>query len=105
MGALSYDPRGFVWWGSLVITLTAAQHLLLGSLVQAGGRYVTRATLAERIGSDGDGNVVAVQMSRLRKNLASAGAPIDAIENVRGRGYRLNLPQLEAWPAQLRRAA
>ena len=95
IGELTYEPNGFIWWGDLIVDVSAAQHLLLGSVVHAAGAVVRRTALAERIGNDSDGNVIEVLMYRLRKALRAAGAPANVIQTVVGRGYRLNVETLE----------
>ena len=95
LGALTFEPHGFIWWHDQVARVTAAQHELLAGLVHAGGAIVRRSILAERIGNDTDGNVVEVLMSRLRRALRDVGAPADVIQTWPRRGYRLNLEALQ----------
>lgn len=96
IGPLSYDPRGDVAWRGSLVPLTASEHLILCSLALAAGALVSRATIEERIGYDGLCRVIDVFILRIRRKLRAAGAPATIIEAVRGRGYRLNRPMLEA---------
>jgi len=89
IGALAHDPRGVSSWAGMPLRLTAAEHLLFGSIVAAKGRLTRHETIAERIGHDGDGNCVAVLLSRVRAKLRHAGAPAGLVETVRGAGVRL----------------
>jgi DNA-binding response OmpR family regulator len=71
------------------VPLTARECEVLVSLIEAGGRVVSRATLAARIWQrEGDpgSNVVEVHLSRLRDKLGRDAA---VIETVRRAGYRL----------------
>lgn len=98
IGALEHDPRGEARWGGRALGLTASEHLVLGSLVAAAGGFVTRPALEERIGYEGLTRVTDVYLLRIRRKLGGAGAPVGVIENVRGRGHRLNLELLEGAP-------
>lgn len=72
------------------LVLTVTEFELLGALMNAPGRVLSRAQLIERA-YDGDHHVtertVDSHVRRLRKKLADAGA--DPIETVYGVGYRL----------------
>ena len=70
------------------ISLTRMEFALLGALIKAGGRVLTRELLLEKIwGYDypGDTRTVDVHVRRLRKKLGSHGGQI---ETVIGVGYR-----------------
>jgi DNA-binding response OmpR family regulator len=95
LGELRADPRGDISWSGGALPLTAGEHLLLGSLAQARGRVVSKAVLQERIGYEGDNNVIEVFLVRIRRKLRSAGAPTDLIETVMSRGIRLNLEAVQ----------
>ena len=79
--------------GGVMIDLTHAEHQLLGALVDAGGRIVSRDELYlkafSRAHREGE-KVLETYISRLRSKLdqldASAGA---AFQTARGSGYRL----------------
>jgi DNA-binding response OmpR family regulator len=73
--------------------LTQRELALLVHLLQRRERIVTRSELLRAVwatGFDPESNVVEVHMSRLRAKLGAWGAMIDT---VRGRGYRLQLPE------------
>ncbi len=75
-------------------TLSRNEGLLLDALVRADGRVVRREALLEALWSDVDfvdDNTLTVNVTRLRRRLGALGLP-DAIDTVRGQGYRLTLP-------------
>jgi DNA-binding response OmpR family regulator len=70
-----------------LITLTAREYAILEILIRNNGRFVSRDRLEEGIYSWGEevgSNTVEVYVSRLRKRFGS-----DAIETMRGVGYRM----------------
>lgn len=70
------------------IPLTQSQHLLVHTVMAARpGAIVRRDTILDRMGSDGDNNLVSVQLCRIRERIRRAGAPCP-IESVQGRGLR-----------------
>lgn len=83
MGPLVYDPRGDVTWYGQRVRMARGQRTVLEALAREAPRVVSLSVLAERLDYDGDGNVVEVLLSRIRRALP--GAPI---ENVRGLGWR-----------------
>lgn len=73
--------------GGLPLTLTSHEYRVLDYLMHHAGEVVSRTELTEHIYAqdfDRDSNTVEVFIARLRKKL-----PDDAIETVRGQGYRL----------------
>ncbi|MFA9460424.1 winged helix-turn-helix domain-containing protein [Thiohalorhabdus sp. Cl-TMA] len=88
VGRLVLDTHsGQLSQAGLPVALTAQEFRLVSRLMHAAPRIVTRQELAEyTYESDGepDSNVIDVQISRLRRKLGS-----EAIETVRGRGYRM----------------
>ena len=72
-----------------VVELTGKEVRLLNLLVEASGGIVSRETIYERLFEDLDeaANVIEVYIYKLRQKLGR-----DAIETVRGLGYRLSLP-------------
>ncbi|TMJ19010.1 MAG: winged helix-turn-helix domain-containing protein [Alphaproteobacteria bacterium] len=95
IGELAHDPRGFTRWRGSILSFTAAEHLVFGSLAQAGGAIVARAVLCERVGNETLGNVIEVFMTRIRRKLRDAGAPATIVQTVIGRGYRLNVEVIQ----------
>ena len=76
--------------GGLALTLTSHEYRVLDYLMHHPGQLVSRSDLIEHIYAqdfDRDSNTVEVFIARLRKKL-----PADAIETVRGLGYRLVVP-------------
>lgn len=93
VGPLEIDPRGEARWFGRRINCTAAQFQVLGALVQARGRIVSKDVLAERVGYESDGdshNLVQVLLCRLRGHLRQVGAPPTMIVLEWGRGYRFD---------------
>ena len=69
------------------VSLTAQEFRVLSRLIHAAPRIVSRTELSEYVydgDQEPDSNVIDVQVSRLRRKLGS-----DAIETVRGQGYRM----------------
>ena len=87
-GALALDTRsGRVSCQGQSVTLTSHEFKVLAYLMHRPGAVVSRAELTEHIYAqdfDRDSNTIEVFVGRLRKKL-----PPDAIETVRGLGYRL----------------
>jgi DNA-binding response OmpR family regulator len=78
-------------WGE--VTLTELQCALLQCLLDADGRVVARAALADALplGREVHARSVDVYLHRLRRRLADAAVRGWTIETVRGRGYRLQI--------------
>ncbi len=75
-----------------VVPLTKLEHELLAALAASPNAVITRERLRELVWGDnwyGDGHVVDVHMSKLRKKLATAGAA-DVVATVRGVGYKFS---------------
>lgn len=71
------------------VNLTPLEWLVVERLAARGGRAVARAEIAQLIGKDNEpasDNAVAVHLYNLRRKLGR-----DAIETIRGRGFRLKL--------------
>ncbi len=76
-----------------LVTLQPREFRLLEELVRNVGRTVTRSMLLERVWNfhfEPQTNLVETHMSRLRTKLALGGLK-EAIETVRGVGYRLHI--------------
>lgn len=91
------DPRGQVAFGGVAINLRPTEVCIFHSVAKEKGRYVSTEVLTNRCCRERRGwppKTVHVHIHRIRKALASAGAP-DPISNERGRastlGYRWHL--------------
>jgi two-component system OmpR family response regulator len=87
-GALALDTRsGRVTLNGQPVALTSHEHRLLAYLMHRPARVVSRTELIEHLYAqdfDRDSNTIEVFIGRLRRKL-----PPQAIETVRGMGYRL----------------
>lgn len=90
-GELALDTRSArVTVAGEPVSLTSHEHKLLAYLMHRPGAVVSRTELTEHIYAqdfDRDSNTIEVFIGRLRKKL-----PAEAIETVRGQGYRLMPP-------------
>jgi len=80
--------------GETVLPLTRLEFDLLYLLLSNAGRVLTRERLLEQVwGYDfvGDTRAVDSAIKRLRAKLRAASPEADAIESVRGIGYRLEI--------------
>ena len=94
-GALRLDPAAHrVWRGDSEIELTPTEFALLEALMRRRGEALTRFELLEQAW-DGEyenrSNVVDVHVKSLRDRIDRPFGG-DAIETVRGVGYRLRSP-------------
>ena len=93
-GALQMDLEGrTVSCGEITLNLTRLEFDLLYHLLANAGRVLTRERLLEQVwGYDfaGDTRAVDSAVKRLRAKLRTVSASADAIEAVRGVGYRFN---------------
>ena len=88
--------------GEKHLKLSPKSYDLLLYLSDNYGQLVTQPMLLEhvwKLSFDPQTNVVAVTISRLRRQFADLGEP-DAIENVRGQGFVLRLSEAEAGTEQ-----
>ena len=87
-GPITLDTRsGRVTLGGQPVTLTSHEYRLLAYLMHRPGQVVSRSELTEHLYAqdhDRDSNTIEVFVGRLRRKL-----PPDAIETLRGLGYRL----------------
>jgi two-component system OmpR family response regulator len=82
-----------VWRDGQIVPLQPREFRLLEELMRNNDRVVTRTMLLERVWGfhfDPQTNIVETHISRLRAKLNRGGAP-DAIETLRGVGYRIRL--------------
>ncbi|RJE91458.1 DNA-binding response regulator [Paenibacillus sp. 1011MAR3C5] len=78
--------------GSRSVELTKKETVLMEALLTGFGKLVGRETLLEKLWDDYayvDDNALSVNVTRLRKKLSDLGIQ-EALETVRGTGYRLN---------------
>ncbi|WP_334073776.1 MULTISPECIES: response regulator transcription factor [Paenibacillus] len=90
-GLLLYPERFTVMRGERSTVLTQKEAVLLEALMQRVGRVVTREKLLDLMWQDHhfiDDNTLNVYVTRIRKKLKELGME-DAVETVRGAGYRL----------------
>jgi DNA-binding response OmpR family regulator len=69
--------------------------LLLKALVAGVDQRLDTPCMLERVGKSADAlgkRALEVQLVRLRKKLAQAGAPVPTIKCIRGQGYQLCVP-------------
>lgn len=92
-GGLSlHIGRSELAWGDCRVSLTKNERQLAHALLRQPGRIVARDELLETLWDDVqfvDDNTLTVNVTRLRKKLEELGLS-DAIDTVRGQGYRLN---------------
>ena len=92
-GDLRIDPgQRRVWRGDVQVELTARQFDVLEFLIRRAGQVVSKLEILEGVweyGFDGDPNIVEVYIRRLRTRIDE---PFErqAIETIRGAGYRLS---------------
>lgn len=86
IGDLDYDPRGDIHWHGEKINLTAAERIVLGTLVKDAGRCISYSMIDERIGHEGNSNVPTAMISNIRSKMSRRAPP--PIETIRGVGYR-----------------
>ena len=92
VGALVLDEDAHrVWLNDEEVELSPTEYRLLHYLMLNAGRVVSKNQILERVWDydfDGDGRVVEVYISYLRKKLEREGEPA-VIRTVRGFGYSL----------------
>lgn len=82
------DPK------TMLIRLTRAEFDLLAALVQARGRVLAREYLLEVVSSSDSATLprtIDVMISRIRKKLGKAAAPVPQILTIKGAGYRFEV--------------
>lgn len=92
-GLTLYPERMELKLGEQITTLTKKEVVLLETLLKRFPRVVSRETLLEKLWDDQsyvDDNTLNVNITRVRKKLQELGIH-DAIETVRGAGYRFNV--------------
>jgi len=87
-----------VYLNSEELDLTGYEYKVLQYLFLHPSAVVTKTELSEHLyeeDTERDSNVIEVFVGRLRRKLDPDGS-LNPIETLRGRGYRLNLPEVEA---------
>lgn len=74
-GRLSYDPRIGVMLDGKRLAMPPQCHQLLGTLMRMPGKTASKGMLAERMGYEGDGNLVDTRIAHARVALRDAGLP------------------------------
>lgn len=90
-GLALYPERMELQLGVQTVALTKKETILLEILLDRSPRLVSRETILEKLWDDAfvDDNTLSVNITRVRKRLGELGID-DALETVRGSGYRLN---------------
>lgn len=90
-GLVVYLERQEIQLADLKVQLTKKETILLETLLRRSPKLVSRETILEKLWDDSfvDDNTLSVNVTRVRKRLAELGIT-DALETVRGSGYRLN---------------
>lgn len=91
-GLTLYPERMELSLGGKTVALTKKETILVETLLVKCQRLVSRETILEKLWDDYtyvDDNALSVNITRVRKKLAELGIE-DALETVRGTGYRLN---------------
>lgn len=90
-GLTVYLERLEMALGDRKIQLTKKETILLETLLRRSPKLVSRETILEKLWDDSfvDDNTLSVNVTRVRKRLMELGIT-DALETVRGSGYRLN---------------
>lgn len=97
-GLTVYLERLEMELGDRKIQLTKKETILLETLLRRSPKLVSRETILEKLWDDSfvDDNTLSVNVTRVRKRLTELGIT-DALETVRGSGYRL----ISNWKASL----
>ncbi|RAP74907.1 response regulator transcription factor [Paenibacillus montanisoli] len=95
-GLLLYPERMELHLNGKSIVISKKETVLLETLLERSPRVVSRETILDKLWDDTfvDDNTLSVNITRIRKRLAELGIE-QALETVRGSGYRLNPIWLE----------
>ncbi|MGN7359675.1 response regulator transcription factor [Paenibacillus sp. SAF-054] len=90
-GLVLYAERMELKLGAQTVALSKKETILMETLLERSPRVVSREVILEKLWDDAfvDDNTLSVNITRVRKRLAELGIG-DALETVRGLGYRLN---------------
>ncbi|MBE9916261.1 response regulator transcription factor [Paenibacillus donghaensis] len=91
-GLTLYPERMELRLGDQTVTLSKKEAILMETLMERSPRVVSREVILEKLWDDAfvDDNTLSVNITRVRKRLAELGME-QALETVRGLGYRLNM--------------
>lgn len=91
-GLVLYPERMELQLANQRVMLTKKEVILIEVLLERSPRLVSRETILDKLWDNVtfvDENTLSVNITRVRKKLSELGIP-DALETVRGSGYRLN---------------
>lgn len=87
-GLWRFEPRRGIFYGGTPVLLGPSRTLLLGALMRAKGRVLSKAALLGVVGAeDSESNLIDCQISKARQILLREGVPCP-IETVWGCGFR-----------------
>ncbi len=93
LGGVRYDiERGEMWFGEVLVRLTATESHLMRIFSACPGEAVTRMRLVEELGRGGgqaQERAVDVQITRLRRKIEADPKQPRYLQTVRGSGYML----------------
>lgn len=95
-GLTLYVERLELTYGEQLVSLTKKEADIIESLMERHPRVASREALLEKLWDDQtfvDENTLNVNITRVRKKLQELGLE-QAVETVRGIGYRLHLPEI-----------
>lgn len=92
-GLTLYAERMELLWQGETVSLTKREALLMELLLHRYPRVVSRELMLDKLWDESfvDENTLNVNIARVRKKLQELGLE-DAVETIRGAGYRLSLP-------------
>lgn len=96
-GLILYPERMELHLKGAMVPLTRKETILIETLLERSPRVVSRETILDKLWDDYtfvDENTLSVNMTRIRKKLSELGID-EALETVRGVGYRLNQTWLD----------
>ncbi|MCM3749227.1 response regulator transcription factor [Paenibacillus pasadenensis] len=91
-GLTLYPEKLELQLGEITVSLTKKEAVLMGILLASSPNVASREKILEKLWDDYsyvDENTLSVNINRVRKKLSELGVA-DALETVRGLGYRLN---------------
>ncbi|WP_068615973.1 response regulator transcription factor [Paenibacillus tuaregi] len=96
-GLILYPERMELTLGRRTVSLTKRESVLIEALLERSPRSVSRTAILDKLWDDSfvDDNTLSVNITRVRKKLADLGIE-DALETMRGVGYRLNITWKDA---------